>query len=350
MLLIPTLQPNKQKIDSVFLTISVIVFLLHAVVLTMSAFMESSLPILKQIPAKLVVRTINLSEERVHNAVEKKEAVSQPIEPVSQKEIAYVSTSIEKEESDEEEKELTVEPVTKEKEEVEKPIPKESPKAVPKAIKDAPQKKVEAKKSAEKKKSPPKKEVKPSEKTKPKPKAEVKNTQKKEKKELPKPKDKPKQEVKSDSKLDSQKTKQRELIAKAQKNIANIGKGAGKTATSKMAESSSVTIPGAIGSLNIESISTHGDSLFTPQERDYYDELASRLKLLLRLPEFGEVKIKLTLERSGKFVKLAIVNAQSKKNRTYIEQTLPSLKFPSFGDHFGLHSQHTFLINLSNDL
>ena len=85
------------------------------------------------------------------------------------------------------------------------------------------------------------------------------------------------------------------------------------------------------------------------KEIGYRDELAGRLKLLLRLPEFGEVKIKLTLSRAGKVAKVSIVSAESAANRTYIEKTIPTLSFPSFGNNFGTLPEYTFLISLSND-
>ena len=85
-------------------------------------------------------------------------------------------------------------------------------------------------------------------------------------------------------------------------------------------------------------------------EVSYRDELANRLKLLLRLPEYGEVKVKLTIERSGKIAKVLIISSESSANRKYIEKTLPGLTFPQFGTRFGDVDQYTFSITLGNEL
>ena len=74
-----------------------------------------------------------------------------------------------------------------------------------------------------------------------------------------------------------------------------------------------------------------------------------KLRRLLRLPEFGDVKLKLTLERSGKIANVSVLSAQSSLNRTYIESTLPTLKFSDFGKNFSGQSQYTFVINLTNE-
>lgn len=344
---VPLFKPEQERIDKVFLIISLTVFSLHIVILCLSSLMSTSLPPMKSIPEKLIVKTINLSDERVIKTENRQQ--NQVIAP-PQKEIAPLTNS-------------EVSPSSVEAKEIKKEIPKEpepiiqkdseKPKALEKPKKEVP-KKTEVKKLDSKKKIPTKVETKPqlTKKNPPKAKQEIKSTQQKKSTEAPKPSPKAKQAEgsKNAPKADLQKAKQRELIAKAQKNIANIGKDATHKGIKSNSDVGSVVVPGAISSLYVESINTTGENLFTTQERDYYDELASRLKLLLRLPEYGEVKIKLTLERSGQFIKLAIVTAQSKKNREYIEQMLPTLKFPSFGDNFNSKSQHTFLINLSNDL
>lgn len=85
-------------------------------------------------------------------------------------------------------------------------------------------------------------------------------------------------------------------------------------------------------------------------EISYRDELASRLQLLLKLPEMGKVQLKLTLSKTGKFVKLVIVSSPSAINKQYIEKTVPTLTLPGFGEQFGGGSDHTFSITLTSDL
>lgn len=141
--------------------------------------------------------------------------------------------------------------------------------------------------------------------------------------------------------IKSSQKKQNELFDKAKKNIAKIAQQATKTSPKKQA-------PEAIGSLQIDA-QTDLNVQLSEQESIYRQELATRLKLLLQLPEYGEVKLKLTLERIGKVAKLVIVSAESLSNRNYVEQTLPSLKFPAFGNNFTTESDYTFSITLRNE-
>lgn len=58
----------------------------------------------------------------------------------------------------------------------------------------------------------------------------------------------------------------------------------------------------------------------------------------------------LTLNRSGKVAKVAIISAESIVNSKYIEKTLPELSFPAFGTNFAAASEYTFMITLSNEI
>lgn len=155
--------------------------------------------------------------------------------------------------------------------------------------------------------------------------------------------------LKPDPALEEKKAKQKQLLAKAQENMAKINVNRDKLAQAKKQTAQGVLAPTALGALHIDSIQTEGTSALTVREMGYRDELASRLKLLLKLPEHGEVKLKLTLERSGSVEKVIILSAENVSNRKYIEKTLPTLTFPSFGDNFGDHKNYTFLISLGNE-
>ena len=85
-------------------------------------------------------------------------------------------------------------------------------------------------------------------------------------------------------------------------------------------------------------------------ERTYYDELVTRLQIALKLPEYGSVKIWLTLSSKGKVVRLDVKEAKSQKNRQYVEKSVPSLLFPSFGNSFGEQTEHLFIIHLKNEM
>lgn len=146
------------------------------------------------------------------------------------------------------------------------------------------------------------------------------------------------------------KERQQALISQAQERIAKIARSHDKMTPDAPTASLEMSLPGALSGLKVDDLADGETVLFGAQEASYRDELAGRMKLLLRLPEYGDVKMKLTLERSGKVVKVVITSAQSANNRSYIEKTVPTLSFPPFGHHFGTEAQHTFSITLSNDL
>lgn len=146
------------------------------------------------------------------------------------------------------------------------------------------------------------------------------------------------------------KAKQQKLLSQAQETIAKIDKSRDKISRTNLPDPGFVP-PGAISSLQIDSFADYGSKQqLSSQEASYRDELASRLKLLLKLPEYGEVKIKLTLERSGKVAKVVIISAASAANRKHVEKTLPTLTFPAFGANFDQSSQFTFSITLCNEI
>jgi hypothetical protein len=230
----------------------------------------------------------------------------------------------------------SVEKVVTKKEDNKKSQPKKTPEpALAKKKETTPSKKSETKKKAD----PPKKE-------------RVINKETKKKSETKQAETTP-LEPKIDPEViaaqEAAKAKRRELLASAQKSIAKIERTHDKLGPSQTSLGTAPAVPRPIESLQIETILGEKKQQLTPQEIGYHEELASRLKLLLRLPEFGEVKIKLTLERSGRFVKVVIVSAESASNRKYIEKTLPALKFPSFGNNFNDLDQYTFVIALSNE-
>jgi colicin import membrane protein len=259
---------------------------------------------------KLIVKTITLNEGRV--SVPRDVAPAPIVEPP-----APVLAEPEPEPIAEVEEEAPPIPEPK----VEKVVPKAKPAPKPKPVKKViPKKTVPVKKPVAKKKEAVKK---------PAPKKAT-------------PAKKPAAAV--DPKAAAIKAKQRELVAQAQASLAKVGKA---TPALKGVASAS-NAPAKINSLSVDAV---GDDLaLNVREIGYRNELASRLRTLLTLPEHGDVKIKLKLERSGKFLSVSIVHAQNSANRKYIEKSLPALTFPSFGSNFSGHLDYTFLITLSNDL
>lgn len=165
----------------------------------------------------------------------------------------------------------------------------------------------------------------------PKPKAIEKPTPK------PAPKPTPKPIAKPSPKINTALKKKQELFQKAQGALSSLKN---PPAPDK------IKLPKQLGALAVDSLNATGLSL---HEQSYQEELAARLKLLLKLPEYGIVKLKLTLSRAGKVTLVEIVSSDSQANRTHIQKSLPTLTFPAFGDNFGKEMAHTFSITLSSD-
>ncbi len=75
------------------------------------------------------------------------------------------------------------------------------------------------------------------------------------------------------------------------------------------------------------------------------ETLASFLHTSLNLPEIGEVKIQLTLKKDGTVARLHVLQAESQKNKTYLEKHLPLLRFPLI-----LDKEKTFTFTFCNEL
>lgn len=199
-------------------------------------------------------------------------------------------------------------------------------------------------------KSPPKVEKKPEQvvKKQPKPPESPPTPPKVEKKpepivkKKPKPPEPPPQKKKEVVKVDD---KKRDLLAKAKESIAKIQSSRDNKGTSKSKDASELRDLGTIDSLHVDSADT-----IKPEDMGYYGVLASYLRQALRFPEFGEVKVQLTLNRGGEVTKVETLSAKSENNKQYVEKMLPTLRFPPFGKNFGKDTQHTFTITLTNDL
>lgn len=85
-------------------------------------------------------------------------------------------------------------------------------------------------------------------------------------------------------------------------------------------------------------------------EASYVDGMIARLRTLLRLPEYGEVTLMVTLDRSGQVSNHRVAKAESEANRRYVEKMILGCKFSDFGCHFEGETEHSFTLVLSNDL
>jgi hypothetical protein len=85
-------------------------------------------------------------------------------------------------------------------------------------------------------------------------------------------------------------------------------------------------------------------------EGEYKDALISYLHQSLNLPEWGEVKIKLTLKKDGSVAHVAVLKAESAKNRLHLEKNLPLLRFPPLDASFASEEQHVFVLTFCNEI
>lgn len=149
------------------------------------------------------------------------------------------------------------------------------------------------------------------------------------------------------SQKEPENTRQQELLAKAKETIGKIGTKHDNLAKAAPAQSSTYK---QIGSLSAETLTVDGvKGEFSSSEATYVDILVSRLRTMLKLPEYGEVTIALTLNRTGKVEKLLVINAASRRNREYVESEVPTIIFPRFDKQFSNESTYTFTITLSNE-
>jgi hypothetical protein len=91
------------------------------------------------------------------------------------------------------------------------------------------------------------------------------------------------------------------------------------------------------------------DSTAEEGESSYPDTLASHLHRSLSLPDYGEVKIQLSLRQDGTVVKLIVLKTQSEKNRQYLESNLPRLQFPRFEGAYASKKEYTFILTFCNE-
>jgi colicin import membrane protein len=150
--------------------------------------------------------------------------------------------------------------------------------------------------------------------------------------------------------LAAARARQQELLAKARQSVAKLDETSNKIGTNKITKLDATDIPKQLENLQIDALPESGTSIqLSTNEVNYRDEVAYRIKQTLRLPDYGTVKIKLTLNRSGKVITVQIISSESIKNQQYAERTLQGLIFPPFGTRFGDADRYTFLITLNND-
>lgn len=162
---------------------------------------------------------------------------------------------------------------------------------------------------------------------------------------------------------EAEKQRQQEIAAahavkekKMQAALENLAKtqitGNKVKASSSSVNLQSTSIPKEVGALQVDAfplVEASGSGKWGSSEVSYSGEVAFILKSALRLPDYGAVKIKLTIDSKGKVLKVETLHSESNKNKTYAESKIPALPFPAFKQRFEGASQNTFVITLQND-
>lgn len=129
------------------------------------------------------------------------------------------------------------------------------------------------------------------------------------------------------------KTSPQNLLNKLEDSIKNLEK------TSNVSSQSNLSIPKQITTLNI-------DNKEKVNPTGYKELLVEELKNNLNLPDYGEVKVKITINIDGSITNVVIIEAKSKKNQDYLKNTLPQLVFPWFNQY--VKEQTNLMINFKN--
>ncbi len=106
------------------------------------------------------------------------------------------------------------------------------------------------------------------------------------------------------------------------------------------------TIPEKIRHLNID---IQEESVNPEETGSYLTSLVSYLKQSLLLPEFGSVKIQLTIMEDGRVKELKVLSSEAESNKFYLETELPLLIFPKNKKKLLNKITETFIFTFCND-
>lgn len=79
----------------------------------------------------------------------------------------------------------------------------------------------------------------------------------------------------------------------------------------------------------------------------YEERIASIMQHALKLPNYGEVKVTITLHCSGKVTDITVLCSQNNENKSYLLESIPTLSFPPFEEGES-KSFETFTFNFFN--
>ncbi len=133
------------------------------------------------------------------------------------------------------------------------------------------------------------------------------------------------------------------LVKELEESIAKIENKSDKGGSKKAALGSK-----ALGPIVLQ-IDAPSYELGAEGASDYTDVLICHLHQCLSLPDYGEVKIQLSLRQDGTVCKVIVLKAQSEKNKQYLESHLQRLKFPRFEGAYANKKEYTFIVTFCNE-
>ncbi len=84
------------------------------------------------------------------------------------------------------------------------------------------------------------------------------------------------------------------------------------------------------------------------EELTYGAFLVGYLQNTLDLPERGDVKLKMEIDRFGRLIDCEVLETRSEKNAEFLKNRLPELSFPCLNDFDILETAQTFTITFRN--
>jgi hypothetical protein len=66
------------------------------------------------------------------------------------------------------------------------------------------------------------------------------------------------------------------------------------------------------------------------------EKIAQFLQQMLQLPEFGEVRVLVMIDRTGQLENFEVLDTKSEKNAEFLRNQLPSLRFPCLNETVSL--------------
>jgi len=134
----------------------------------------------------------------------------------------------------------------------------------------------------------------------------------------------------------------KKLLKKLQASLASISEeGPFKSSHKKEMQN-----PSEIEALQIDQIKSRSSFI----DRSYETILINKLKSSLVLPDFGQLRLSLTLNSDGSIFSYKILNSENHLNSNYIEKALKNITFLPFNKSFASQEQHTFSIVLNNQI